>query len=211
MKIFHNLAFGLVTALILSGGDWIYSLIDGRYSPEFNTKSFLVFWFLHFVISCFPGRLFMRCFYLFVLVLGFVQMVHMGFFGTLFFPIEVLLAFTQGQEILFSIQEFVEIIQIAGGIFLAGLILIFLNIRFLLRKKISTPWIIPVFIFLVIFSPLRSVITEHDFGKSPDPKASTFYNAYGSISWFAAKILPPKVYHQETACRSHAGSTSKWY
>jgi len=197
MKISNNLLFGLCAALILLGGDLLFSQLEPNYNFVLTGRLFFIFWFCNTILSFLPSRKALFGIYGFIFSLSLFQMAHLSFFGGHFLPIEVYLSFTQIEEVLFSLQDMLALIWLPLSVLAFCGVLLFISSRFLLRSRVQTALILPLILLLIPFAALRTLTTGNDFGKQPEATAATFYNAYGSISYFAGKIIPHKLSPQK--------------
>lgn len=128
----------------------------------------------------------------FILLLSFFQFAHLEFYGLPIYPGEFLLAFTQGGEIWGTLKEELSIFVLPSLIVLLPAIgLYFVNKK--TTKSVGSRFMVYLFIFYLIFNPMRTFVTGNNWGRQPSGEEFEGMNIYLSASYFLGKILPAKL------------------
>lgn len=131
-----------------------------------------------------------------VQVLGYLQWLHLSYFGTFIQPNSIYLTLTNMGEVLETAGGFLGQILIPTGVFLVQGLLLHLILQALRPRTAFVPALKWVLILVLLYAPVRTAVTGNTYGKQPPVHGFGFSNMYGSFSYFFGKILPFKLTHR---------------
>ncbi|MFL5785239.1 MAG: sulfatase-like hydrolase/transferase [Bacteriovoracaceae bacterium] len=190
-----NLILGFSFLVLTLAQQYLFFAIKGSpmawLSPG-KTLGFLAF----YIAVTFVKEKSLRFIFLhFILVANFFQMVHVSFFGTQVLPFEIFLLFSQMGEIQGSVLG--EPIHLIIPLMLT---LLPLGASWFLQKKWSPGKTVPVlgwlFVAYFLYNPARTYVTGNSWGRQPSVEHLGGFNIYLSMSYFAGKILPHKIFEK---------------
>lgn len=206
LKIFLPPIFlGFITVILTLFQDFLFHALTGIQSTQLPWQKYLIL--LGFlVLAAFIRNRFWRFTFLsFIIFANFFQMAHLSYFGTQILPIEIYLLFTQASEIQGTL--FVEFRHILLPLALTVLPMLIL---WWLSKKLSTKKTLPglhwLFIFYLLYNPVRTFITGNTWGRQPSHNEFSGMNAYLSLSYFLGRVLPEKVLDRDKALVGNASN-----
>jgi glucan phosphoethanolaminetransferase (alkaline phosphatase superfamily) len=140
-----------------------------------------------------------RGFYISVAVIAltaFLQMAHLSYFGTFLHPTKIYLFFTHSGEVFETLGSIGRMLVLPSLIFALTLALIWGVSKF--QKQDNWNWKPMKWLLLlaVIYFPIRTYVTNGDFGKQPAVHNLAFSNFYSSFTYFLGRTLPFKLTHQ---------------
>jgi glucan phosphoethanolaminetransferase (alkaline phosphatase superfamily) len=168
-----------------------YALKSLTIVPFSFTKYLAIFLFF-FVCTFVKGRYSKFIFLSLILLLNYIQMVHLSYFGTQVLPAEIWLFFAEFGEVHSSLKE--EL----GHILIPFILTIIpLTIAWWLSKKrearFESKWINVLLVVYLIYNPARTFVTGNSWGRQPSTEELAGFNVYLSGSYFLGKILPYKL------------------
>jgi glucan phosphoethanolaminetransferase (alkaline phosphatase superfamily) len=183
---------------------WAFTLIQqmgfqiykGIPFSSLATGKYVLLYFFFLLFSFIAPKGLRYFFSTFIMILGFMQMAHLSYYGTQALPIEIWLLFTQFNEVSGTlIQETHHL-----GVPLLFTLPFLLTLYFMQnRLKFKTiPWLSVILCLSLTYYPLRTLLTGNNWGRQPTDQELYGMNVYLSISYFLGKILPTKIY------RNHA-------
>lgn len=131
-----------------------------------------------------------------ILALSFFQMMHIQFFSIPVYPNAILLFFAESSEIMDTLFENLALFALPL-ILIIPAITLNLTIEYIFlrkNKKLKTiPYFHFLFIFYLLFNPLRTYFTKNTWGRQPSGEELLGMNIYLSSSYFLGRILPFKM------------------
>lgn len=188
----YNLALAAITFLTTGIVEISFHFLNG--SPlKIPPHNFLGLFIFLFACSFIKNRFSRIIFQNLLLVLSFFQMMHIQFYSIPVYPNAIYLFFTQQGEIIDTLLENLQLFYIPLTLLIPAF---FINIyadKKLLKSLKKVPYFQFLFIFYLLFNPLRTYFTGNTWGRQPSGEEFMGTNIYLSASYFLGKILPFKV------------------
>ncbi|MBX2993573.1 MAG: phosphoethanolamine transferase [Bdellovibrionaceae bacterium] len=129
-------------------------------------------------------------------LLGYLQWLHLAYFGTFIQPNSIYLTLTNMGEVFETARGFVGQILIPTLVFVLQMALLREILKRLRPQTNFVPALKWVLILVLLYAPVRTAVTGNTYGKQPPVHGFGFSNMYGSFSYFFGKILPFKLTHR---------------
>ncbi len=186
----------LAIAVILVAGDFFFFWyqFEDRY-PRNSSAWFETFGLMLLLSLAFKRR----GFYIgigVILFTAFLQMAHLAYFGTFLHPTKIYLFFTQLGEVWETVRFIGKMLILPSLVFLVSGVLVWIVSRF--SRKDNQTWAPMKWIVLLalVYLPIRTYVTNGDYGKQPAIHNLAFSNFYASFTYFLGRTLPFKLTHQ---------------
>lgn len=208
MRIFHkdhprspaaNWIYAFLCTFAVLGAERLFSLFEEKSFFDLTFKRALGFFLFFLVLSLVrrrAGRVFV---YALLALFSLGQMGHIAYFGNLAFPFELWLMFSQWAEVQAAFGALGTAIWQPLLVWAMAAMLLFGAETVWAWQMVPKRWGAPLLVFLLLFAPLRTALTDDVFGKRPNVAASALYNGYTTTSYFLAKVLPHKAFGDSTA------------
>ncbi|VAX15531.1 hypothetical protein MNBD_NITROSPINAE01-934 [hydrothermal vent metagenome] len=203
LKIVNNILFTLLATGVLVLSDLSFRAYKGNLPLRFEGEDLYELIGLVFLMSLLSTRMKRFMAFAFIMFLSFIQMVHIVFYGTMIFPFEIWLGFTQAGEIADTLK-----VLYTSAIAPLGIISIFSVCLFWLIKKMDGKLLgfryTGIVILIILSLPaIRSYFVNHNFGKQPRVNEHTVRAMIGSLSYFSGRVLPAKLSRPTYAKEKH--------
>ncbi|MBY0518518.1 MAG: phosphoethanolamine transferase [Bacteriovoracaceae bacterium] len=190
-KIRGNLLWALMVwafTLIQQMGFQIYKGIPFSNLPA---GKYVLIYFFFLLFSFIRPKGLRYLFSTFIMILAFMQMGHLSYYGTQALPIEIWLLFAQFNEVSGTLVQ--ETYHLGVPLLFTlpfMLVLYFTQSRL---KFVTLPWLSLILSLSLTYYPLRTLLTGNNWGRQPTDQELYGMNVYLSISYFLGKILPLKM------------------
>lgn len=193
MKKFQsNLLLGFITFLMTflsQRGFYFIKNLSFEVPLQNSIVAFLLFFILSFISQKKVRFLLLN----FLIILNFIQMVHLEYFGTKIFPFEIYLFFIEQGEIIGALKEELYHFIYPFIFTIIPLIIIYVFNHKLSDKLIKNKYLFYFFILYLVYNPARTFITGNNWGRQPSAQEFDGMNVYLSTSYFLGRILPEKL------------------
>lgn len=204
-KFSASLLLALSAALLSVLQGWIFHSVTGIQDTTLPPGKYAILFGFMLLAAFIRNRFWRTSFLGFMLFANFFQMAHLSYFGTQILPIEIYLLFTQAGEIQGTL--FVEFHHILLPLALTVLPLVLLT---WLSKRLAPAKTLPglhwLFIFYLVYNPVRTFVTRNTWGRQPSHKEFAGMNAYLSLSYFLGRVLPEKVLNRNKEILGNAST-----
>lgn len=203
--ILHTVCLGITATVLSVLQSTLFHALTGIQENHLPLeKYFILLGFL--LLAAFIRSPFWRFTFLsFIVFANFFQMAHLSYFGTQILPIEIYLLFTQSQEIQGTLLvEFQHILLPLTLTLLPMALILWLSNR--LAPKKTLPGLHWLFIFYLLYNPMRTFVTGNTWGRQPSHNEFAGMNAYLSLSYFLGRVLPEKIFNQDKSISGNASN-----
>lgn len=202
-----------IFAIILVGGDFLffYLKFEDRF-PRHGIAILETFGLVLLISFAFRRR----GFYLSIMslmLLAFVQMSHLSYYGTFVHPTKIYQFFTNFFEVMETAKQDPGLLfGVSFWILLISLVCTWGLSKIFIRQNRTwrpMPWVLLV---ALCYIPVRTFAIKDDYGKQPAVHNLAFSNMYSSTSYFFARTLPFKWNHSrqiEESARAPLKKTSE--
>ena len=159
------------------------------------TEKYLSFFIILFIFSFIRNNVWRRLAMNMVVGLSFFQMMHLQFFGIPVYPNAIYLLFAETGEIAGTLIQQLNLFFIPLVLTIIPLTLnLFTDHKLTkLNKLKSIPYLHFLFLFYLVYNPLRTYVTGNTWGRQPSTQEFLGMNIYLSSSYFLGRILPAKL------------------
>lgn len=186
-----NLILSIITFLLTVLTEFLFSIYQGLPST-IPFQNYIGLFIAIFLFSFIKGYWLRLAGLTMILVLSFFQMMHIQFYSMPVYPNAIYLFFTESSEIFYTLKENLHFFFIPIILIIPSVLIIWIGHKRLPKLK-SSIWVSSIFIFYLVFNPIRTYMTGNTWGRQPSGQEFMGMNLYLSISYFSGRILPFKM------------------
>ncbi len=187
----------VVGSLLLWTTDFIFYQIQSSEKFPRPIRHLFICFLINFFVSFAFSQKGYSVFILLFSFFGFFQMIAVSYFGSFLTPVMIFLFFKDAGEVLETFLGVWKTLWLPTLLQFTAILVFYKFYKTSINKFWSSyknQKIIKYLLLLVlIYPPLRTVVTGHTFGKQAVNSDLGFVNFYGTLSYFFAKVLPQKL------------------
>ena len=191
--IIHNILLSLLLGLIIFSIEFTFNLVHPASHYQFSWLSACVILILLFAITFLRYELSIIILLFFSFGFAFVEMMHMQYFGTWVYPIEIIMFFRNTGEVYNSMSSMKQSLVAPALIMVSAMLLSFLFLKVFKRriKFCFSAWVLLVLMFILA---LILNITQDNEKLRQNIKEGIFVNGYRALSSFLIVSTPALLF-----------------
>lgn len=198
-KIFLHFLCTIGMAIIFLLPDFLFKLVENQYLILRMTllKDFCAFLGINFILLLIPSFRLKFFFAIFFFFLSFVQLFHYSFFHSLIMPYEVMLGFSQIDEILDTLSNTIKYMMVPFIIFMVQITGTYFFLKFTNLKILKWRFALLILILCLAIGPISAYFRNSPYVYLPRIESSSIKNLYNTLSWVIGKETIYALMHQE--------------